>query len=155
MVSRVGGQKAPPEGEATRGPERPTLSERPTDAEVRDGKLWVTLEDGRVIAAPVDWYRRLAEATPEQLADVELTTEGMHWPTIDEDISVAGMLAGCDGYDDALIAVMTAREAADEFGISEFTVYDAIRHDWLPARRSGKTYLIRRRDAEKRWGGCK
>jgi excisionase family DNA binding protein len=131
---------------------RPVLSERPVAVEVRDGKLWVMLEDGREIAAPIERYPRLAQATPEQRAKVRLTTEGMHWEEIDEDVSVAGMLCGCDGYADSLEAVMTVQEIAEEFGISRFTVHDAIRNDWLPARRSGKTYLIRRRDALERWG---
>jgi excisionase family DNA binding protein len=130
----------------------PALSERPIAAEVRDGKLWVTLEDGRVIAAPIEWYPRLAQATSEQRAKVRLAAEGMHWEEIDEDISVAGMMCGCDGYSDSLEAVMTVQEIAEEFGLSRFTVHDAIHHDWLPARRSGKTYLIRRRDALERWG---
>ncbi len=137
---------------ARRQPAR-TTSERPVKAEVRDGMLWVTLEDGRVIAAPLSWYPILESATPEQRAAVELTQEGMHWPEIDEDISVRGMMRGCDGYTGALEAVMTVKEIAETYGVSPFTVHDAIRHGWLPARRSGGTYLIRRRDAEARWGG--
>lgn len=131
------------------------FSERPVHAEVREGMLWVTLEDGRIIAAPVEWYPILARATPQQQANVRLTVEGMRWDEIDEDISVPGMLRSWDGTTDALEAVMTVKEAADEFGISVQAVHDALKHDWLPARKSGGTYLIRRRDAEERWGGKK
>ena len=56
--------------------------------------LWVILSDGRTIAAPLAWFPRLLEATPEQLALVELSHAGLHWEALDEDISVAGLLAG-------------------------------------------------------------
>lgn len=56
--------------------------------------LWVSLSDGRTIAAPLAWFPRLLKATPEQRAEVELSKAGMHWNALDEDISVAGLLAG-------------------------------------------------------------
>ena len=56
--------------------------------------LWVSLSDGRTIAAPLAWFPRLLEATPEQRALVELSKCGLHWEALDEDISVAGLLAG-------------------------------------------------------------
>lgn len=56
--------------------------------------LWVGLSDGRTIAAPLAWFPRLLGATPEQLAQVELSRGGLHWEALDEDISVAGLLAG-------------------------------------------------------------
>lgn len=56
--------------------------------------LWVSLSDGRTIAAPLAWFPRLLEATPEQRAQVELSKAGLHWEALDEDISVAGLLAG-------------------------------------------------------------
>ena len=56
--------------------------------------LWVSLSDGRTIAAPLAWFPRLLEAEPEQLAQVELSSSGLHWNALDEDISVAGLLAG-------------------------------------------------------------
>ena len=56
--------------------------------------LWVSLSDGRTIAAPLAWFPRLLEATPTQLALVELSHAGLHWEALDEDISVAGLLAG-------------------------------------------------------------
>jgi hypothetical protein len=123
--------------------------EIPIAVEIRDGVLWVTLKDGRVIGTPLEWYKRLAGATPEQLADVRLTPFGIHWPDLDEDLSVRGML----GIQDPLDAVMTVKEVAEEYSITRYNVHDAIRHDWLPARKSGGTWLIRRADAEARWGG--
>lgn len=59
-----------------------------------DSSMWVDLADGRVIAVPLAWFPRLLGATPEQLAAVELSPYGLHWEALDEDISVAGLLAG-------------------------------------------------------------
>ena len=56
--------------------------------------LWVSLSDGRTIAAPLAWFPRLLDAAPEQRAKVELSKGGLHWDVLDEDISVAGLLAG-------------------------------------------------------------
>lgn len=59
-----------------------------------DDTLWVLLSDGRTIAAPLAWFPRLLDAAPEQRTQVELSTRGLHWDALDEDISVAGLLAG-------------------------------------------------------------
>ncbi|OGB81065.1 MAG: hypothetical protein A2535_01115 [Burkholderiales bacterium RIFOXYD2_FULL_59_8] len=56
-------------------------------------KLWGSLADGRTIAAPLAWFPRLLQATPAQRAQVELSKSGLHWDALDEDISVAGLLA--------------------------------------------------------------
>ena len=56
--------------------------------------MGVDLSDGRVIAVPLAWFPRLLHATPEQLALVEFSSQGLHWEALDEDISVAGLLAG-------------------------------------------------------------
>jgi hypothetical protein len=50
-----------------------------------------------------------------------------------------------------LEAVVTPKEVAEEFGVKEDTVRDAIEHGWLIARKSGATWLILRKHAEKRW----
>lgn len=64
--------------------------------EISDAMLRVILDDGREIAAPVAWYPRLRDATARQAANWRLIgrDEGIHWPDIDEDISVEGLLAG-------------------------------------------------------------
>ena len=59
-----------------------------------DDTLWVSLSDGRTIAAPLTWFPRLLDAAPEQRAKVELSKNGLHWDSLNEDISVAGLLAG-------------------------------------------------------------
>jgi hypothetical protein len=57
-------------------------------------RLIVDLMDGRTIAVPLAWYPRLLDATPEQRADWEVAGAGygIHWPQIDEDLSVEGLL---------------------------------------------------------------
>jgi hypothetical protein len=67
---------------------------RPVALEIRDGRLLVTLKDGRLIGTPLSWYPRLAAATPEQLANYELWAFGIHWEDLDEDLSIEGMLQG-------------------------------------------------------------
>jgi hypothetical protein len=64
--------------------------------EVSADALSVELADGRTIAAPLAWYPRLAQATAEERADWRLIGggRGVHWPGVDEDISVANLLAG-------------------------------------------------------------
>ena len=56
--------------------------------------VWVRLNDGRVIGAPLAWFPRLLNASPEQRENWQLigVGEGIHWPDIDEDISIRGLL---------------------------------------------------------------
>jgi Protein of unknown function (DUF2442) len=67
---------------------------RPVEARCDDEHLTVTLADGRVLRAPLWWYPRLADASTKDRAHVEFTLLGIHWPIIDEDISVASILRG-------------------------------------------------------------
>jgi hypothetical protein len=57
-------------------------------------ELVVTLADGRKISTPLEWYPRLAGASAKARANYEIMPMGIHWPELDEDLSVAGMLAG-------------------------------------------------------------
>lgn len=59
-----------------------------------DSSMWVDLSDGRILAVPLAWFPRLVHATAEQRAAVEISRMGLHWDALDEDISVAGLLAG-------------------------------------------------------------
>jgi len=70
---------------------------RPRSVEFTEGELVVTLADGRKIATPLDWYPRLKQASAQQRANFELMPMGVHWPDIDEDLGVAGMLKGRRG----------------------------------------------------------
>jgi hypothetical protein len=59
-----------------------------------DTHLHVTLGNGQTVSTPLWWYPRLAAATPEQRAVYEVMPLGIHWPEVDEDLSVTGMLKG-------------------------------------------------------------
>ncbi|MEB0140750.1 MULTISPECIES: DUF2442 domain-containing protein [unclassified Undibacterium] len=50
--------------------------------------------DGRTLGIPLVWFPRLLHAKPEQLQHYELSINGIHWDELDEDIAVAGLLAG-------------------------------------------------------------
>jgi hypothetical protein len=64
------------------------------DVAVKDDRLVVILADGRELAAPLTWFPRLLDATEEQRSNWRLIGRGhgIHWPDIDEDISVASLL---------------------------------------------------------------
>jgi hypothetical protein len=64
--------------------------------EVSDKMITARLADGCVISVPLSWSWRLAAATPAQRANYEIIGDGhgVHWPDVDEDISVQGMLRG-------------------------------------------------------------
>ena len=63
---------------------------------VTDRELVVELRDGRVVSVPLAWYPRLAEGSPRERRRWELLGPGIgiHWPDLDEDISVDGLLRG-------------------------------------------------------------
>ncbi len=63
---------------------------------VTDDTLSVDLEDGRTIAIPIGWYPRLAYGTPAERANFQISGAGygIHWPDLDEDIGVEGILLG-------------------------------------------------------------
>jgi hypothetical protein len=67
---------------------------KPRAVEFTASELVVTLADGRKIATPLEWYPRLRRASSAERADYEIMPMGIHWPSIDEDLSVAGMLKG-------------------------------------------------------------
>ncbi len=63
---------------------------------VTDDTLSVDLEDGRTISAPIGWYPRLAYGTPAERRNYQISGAGygIHWPDLDEDIGVEGLLLG-------------------------------------------------------------
>ncbi len=64
------------------------------DVTTDESLLRLTLADGRELAAPLEWFPRLRDATPEQRKNWRLIGrgQGIHWPDVNEDISVAGLL---------------------------------------------------------------
>lgn len=64
-----------------------------------DGTMMhVTFTDGRILSVPLAWFPALAHATPEQLSRCEIGGGGigLHWDELDEDLSIAGLMAGVD-----------------------------------------------------------
>jgi hypothetical protein len=75
------------------------VTERDTFAVAVDftaDSLVVRLDDGRVLSVPLTWYPRLLHGTERERGEYELIGkgEGIHWPALDEDISIEGLLAG-------------------------------------------------------------
>ena len=66
------------------------------DVRVTEDEIIAHLADGRIISVPLAWSWRLSEATAKQRANFRLigSGQGVHWPDVDEDISVEGMLHG-------------------------------------------------------------
>jgi len=74
----------------------PPIPVRAIRVTVTEDTLAVDLEDGRSIAVPIGWYPRLAYGTPEERANFKISGAGygIHWPDLDEDIGVEGLLLG-------------------------------------------------------------
>ncbi len=70
--------------------------ERVTEVEITDDTLTVSLMDGRTISVPLAWYPRLlnANAADRRIWQISGGGYGLHWPTLDEDLSTEGLLRG-------------------------------------------------------------
>jgi hypothetical protein len=66
----------------------------PTAVRFDEHTMWVDLSDGRTLGVPLAWFPRLLNADSAEREKVEISPFGLHWETLDEDISVAGLLAG-------------------------------------------------------------
>ncbi len=69
-------------------------NERPVEAWCDLQNLHVRLADGREVITPLWWYPSLYAATPASRNSIELMPAGVHWPDLDEDLSIRGMLSG-------------------------------------------------------------
>lgn len=67
---------------------------RATAVRFDEDSFWVDLEDGRTLGIPLAWFPRLLHGSPELRAKVSISPSGLHWDELDEDISVAGLIAG-------------------------------------------------------------
>jgi Protein of unknown function (DUF2442) len=56
--------------------------------------MWVELSDGRTLGVPLAWFPRLLHGSPEQRGQVSISSRGLHWEALDEDVSIAGLLEG-------------------------------------------------------------
>ena len=71
-----------------------SISSSPVRVRFDEDSFWVELSDGRTIGVPLAWFPRLLHATAEQREEVRIGSRGLHWEALDEDISIAGLLAG-------------------------------------------------------------
>jgi hypothetical protein len=73
-----------------------TADVRANNVVITGDSLTVELNDGRSISAPLAWYPRLLHGTPEERDNWRLigNAEGIHWPDLDEDISIENLLLG-------------------------------------------------------------
>ena len=71
-----------------------TFSPRPMAVRFDEDSFWVDLEDGRTLGVPLAWFPCLLHGAPELREKFFLSPDGIHWDELDEDISIAGLLAG-------------------------------------------------------------
>lgn len=78
------------------------------DMRVTKDEIIAHLADGRVISVPLAWSWRLSEATPAQRANWRLigSGQGVHWPDVDEDLSVEGLLHGVPAHRPTPVAAL-------------------------------------------------
>ncbi|MEO1745440.1 MAG: DUF2442 domain-containing protein [Pseudomonadota bacterium] len=69
-------------------------NERPIEVWCDPQNLHVRLNDGREVVTPLWWYPKLLDAAPAQRNNFEIMIDGVHWPDVDEDLSIRGMLRG-------------------------------------------------------------
>lgn len=69
-------------------------SARATRVHFDSDLMWVDLSDGRTIGVPLAWFPRLLHSVAEDREQVRISSRGLHWEALDEDISIAGLLAG-------------------------------------------------------------
>jgi hypothetical protein len=70
------------------------MTTSPAAVRFDEDTMWVDLADGRTLGVPLAWFPRLLRATPAERQRVSLSRLGLHWEDLDEDISIAGLLAG-------------------------------------------------------------
>jgi hypothetical protein len=71
-----------------------TLVDQPVAAFHKDAKIHVRMESGLEIAFPITGNKRLEGKPHAQLNNIEVSPFGLHWPDLDEDLSIKGILAG-------------------------------------------------------------
>ena len=74
-----------------------TLIDKPRSANFRDGLVVVVLESGATLQFSAAENPRLARGTPQQLNHIEISPFGLHWPDLDEDLSIRGIAQGDHG----------------------------------------------------------
>jgi Protein of unknown function (DUF2442)/Uncharacterized protein conserved in bacteria (DUF2188) len=109
--------------------------------------MWVDLSDGRTIGVPFAWFPRLLNAKPSQREKVEIGRHGLHWDQIDEDISIAGLLAG---RRDQTVNVARAKEIVEDRVARVGGRRTGVNEDRLfVERRPEGDYAVRRPNSER------
>jgi len=92
----------------------PTETAAAMNVRITERSLIVELQDGRTLTVPLEWYPRLAEGSPRERRNWRLVGRGIgiHWPDLDEDISMEGLLQGLPSGEssDSLLAWRAARK---------------------------------------------
>jgi hypothetical protein len=71
-----------------------SISVSATSVRFDENQMWVELDDGRTLGIPLAWFPRLLHGAPALREQVSISRSGLHWEELDEDISIAGLLAG-------------------------------------------------------------
>ena len=71
-----------------------SISPRALGVSFDDDQMWVRLEDGRTLGIPLAWFPRLLHGSVAAREAVSISPTGLHWDELDEDISIAGLIAG-------------------------------------------------------------
>jgi hypothetical protein len=71
-----------------------SISYSPVRVRFDADSFWVDLSDGRVIGVPLAWFPRLLHGSAEEREQVRISSRGLHWEALDEDISIEALLAG-------------------------------------------------------------
>jgi hypothetical protein len=79
----------------------------PVAVNIRDEMLWVTLQDGRVVGTPLNWYPFLEGIPDQYLSNIELKWNAIWWPDLDEGLSIDGMLEGVNPREEMMTPVET------------------------------------------------
>lgn len=66
----------------------------PVGLAIRDNMIWVTLRDGRIVAAPLHWFPWLANATTKQQTNFELHAFSIYWPDLDDGLDIEALITG-------------------------------------------------------------
>ena len=84
----------PAEGQESGVMTNTLVSPRPMAVRFDEDSFWVDLEDGRTLGVPLAWFPRLLHGEPGLRDNFFLSPDGIHWDELDEDVSIAGLLAG-------------------------------------------------------------
>ena len=71
-----------------------SISPEPVAVRFDEYSFWVDLDDGRTLGVPLAWFPRLLHGSKADRGEVQISAIGLHWDALDEDVSIAGLLAG-------------------------------------------------------------